>query len=325
MAPSYAAVFGHWLANAVKTRSANMAFSMLTGREQAALSEGQDASGGFFVPADTAADLLGVVRDASPIARDALTLATDRDRLNVPVGDVWTPSWIGEVPAAADAGTITFRQVEISLKKAALKARVSNDLLADQPSLLRWLAATGGRVLAEEEDRQFLMGTGGVRPNGFVLDPAVSATDVEGSTANTISNSVTDRGSAPKLITLSTQLPGAMWERARWLMAGATLASILTLVTNDNALAFPPYASNGEPMLLHHPISVSSGMALEGSDGARVITLADLTQYIIVQRGLVSLEVYGEAGADLDQTTIYLKHRVGGTLRTTDAARVGTV
>src|SRR5207248_2177490 len=117
-----------------------------------------------------------------------------------------------------------------------------------------------------------------------------------GSTANTISNTTSDAGSAPKLLTLDATLADAYWANARWFMTGAIHGAISKLVDASGRWLFDPNETdeNGERLLLGHPVSRSSVMASDGTAGARVLALVDLSQYLVASRSMLSLAVNRE-------------------------------
>lgn len=326
MAPAYKTAWLHWLQRAT-TAGSTAAYRLLPGDEQKALSEGSDPAGGFLVPAELAAQILTLVRERSVVRQSARTIPTTRDVLHLGRLDLSAGWQGGEVDTAGTETDASVAQLSIAIFKARVKVAVSNDLLADQPSLDAWLSQAAGQQLALLEDQAFIAGTGLGEPLGFAVDATVPTVDVEGTTGNTISNTTVNAGSAPKLITLEGALPDAYASRARWFMRGTTHAAIGQLVRASGGPYFSPDVVNaaGERLLLGHPVSRSSALDADGSDGARVVALCDPSQYLIATRNTVSMRVLREPLAETDETLIVITERVGGVLADAQAAVVGLV
>jgi HK97 family phage major capsid protein len=317
-----------------------MAFSMLTGREQAALSEGQDASGGFLVPPDVQAEMLVRVAQMSVMRRLARTMTTTRDRVlfprvlpNASSGSIYSSAfvggWVGETPAFSETDP-QFGTFEIGIKKLRVATRLSNDLLADSATnVLAFLAENGAENMALVEDNGFIAGDGtALQPLG-ILNSGATTVDVDGSVANTISNSTSAAGSAPKLVDLVYAVPAQYTERAALLMRRNIEGKIRKLVDFQSRFMWPALSGSAfapTPRdLFGYPVYNSDFMTDEGTDLNKVIIFGDFSAYIIAQRAQITTVVLRERFADTDQTGIILFERVGGALWNTDAIRIATV
>jgi HK97 family phage major capsid protein len=316
---TYEWAFKHWLELATKD-IAPLDSPLLLPSERKALLEALDSSGGFLVPPQLAADLVAIVRERSVIRREARVIPTASDSLRVPLAE-WTVHWLGETPPAGESGSYPIPQLAIPVRKLMGKVPISNDLLADVPALLGYLTTAGGAALAQAETDAFLVGSGPFQPVGMVW--SAQTADIEGTTANTISNSVADAGSLPKIAGLPANLPDAAWSRARWFMRGSTLRSIRLLVEPGFPVSLHPVT--GEELLAGRPISLSAAMPADGADGARVALLADLQSFVVADRAAVSLRLLRETLAERDQTLLQLSARVGGALLDPAFAVVGVV
>jgi HK97 family phage major capsid protein len=314
----------------------------LPSTEQAALSEGTDATGGYLVPPDIQAEILARRADASVMRQMATVRQTSRDRMQFPAvtphgssGSIYSSGFVGglvgETPATNTDNGPTFQQFEIGIKKFEAYTKVSNDLIADAASdLMAFLAADGGRNLGLVEDNYFLTGNGtGLQPLGL-LNTGLTTADVQGTTSDEVSNSVSDAGSAPKIVALSYLVPAQYVGNARWLMARATQGKIHGLVDADarpwwQAAASAGGESGAPPTLLGSRVMNSPFMPVGGTNGNKVLVYGDFSAYVIADRTALSVRVDDLNLIGTDETQIFLRSRAGGGLWNTDALRVGIV
>jgi HK97 family phage major capsid protein len=232
---------------------------------------------------------------------------------------------------------------EISIKKARAKTTLSNDLIADSTgNLLATLSASGARNLALVEDKGFIAGAGtplepfGILSNDKALTLVASdgmAVDVEGTTANTISNTTTTAGSAPLIKGLVYKLASQYVQNASWLMRRSTQGEIAGLVDGNGRPFWNSYEDSGfaRPLMVIEgfPVYNSEFVGADGSVSAGPSTIplifGDLSAYTIVDRAQISVRVLQERYADTDQTGLILWSRVGGGLWNYDAIRLGVI
>lgn len=339
MQPEYRAAYVKWLRNG--SRSDSLAFAQLTGQEQNALSAGSAADGGFVVPPDVQAEILVRLAQTSVMSRLARTIPTSRDKVQFPAvapnstsGSIYSSGfvggWVGETPAFSETDP-QFQQFEISVKKARVATKLSNDWLADAAAnMLAFLAQNGAENLGLVRDNGFIAGTGATNQPMGLLNSGISTVDVEGSTSNTISNTTSNAGSGPKLVALPFSVPSQYAERGQWLMARATEGDIAALV-DANGRSYMQMASTGggsQPTartINGYAVNNSEFVPTDGSDANKVVVFGDFSAYIIAQRAAMSTVVLRERFADTDQTGIIIFERVGGGLWNTDALRIGIV
>ncbi len=347
--PEYRAAWVKWIRNSGDK-------SYLTQREFAALSEGNDGAGGFTVPADLQADLMARRAQESVMRSLATVRTTSRDRWATPAikpnatdtasrniySDGFVGAWVGETPTQADIDP-AFEMFEIAIKKARAKTTLSNDLIADSTgNLLATLSASGARNLALVEDKGFIQGAGTpLEPLGILSHPlaltAVAsdgmAVDVEGSVANTISNSISNTGSAPLIKGLVYKLASQYIANASWLMRRSTQGEIAGLVDANGRPFWNSYLDSGftRPLMSIEgfPVYNSEFVGADGSVSAGPSTIplifGDLSAYQIIDRAQISVRVLQERYADTDQTGLVLWSRVSGGLWNYDAIRTGVI
>ena len=337
--PEYRRAYLSWLTN--KSRNDAMAMSQLLSSEQNALSEGNDGAGGFLVPADVQAEMLGRIGQMGVMRRLSRVVPTARDKVEFPAvaangtdGSIYSSGfvggWVGETPAFTETDP-SFQKFEVGIKDLQASTKLSNNFLDDAAvNVLAWIAQNGAENLALVEDKGFIAGTGDpMQPRGL-LNSGIGTVDVEGTTANTISNTAADpTGSAPKIIDVEYAVPSQYATNASWLMRRAIEGKVRKLVDGNGRFLWLEAAGSGfagTPRNIDtFPVFNSDFMETDGADGRKVIAFGDFRNYIIAQRAQISTVVLRERFADTRQTGIILFERVGGGVWNTDAFRIGIV
>jgi len=330
----------------------SQAWSRLSAEEQKALSEGNDGAGGYLVPPDMQAEMLARLPQVSVFPRLARTVNTSRDRLVYPRvaaaaagasglasggGSVFSSgfigSWAGETPTFTDTDP-AFGTFEISIKKVRVATKLSNDFMSDAViNVPQWLATNGAENMALVEEQGFITGDGtALKPMG-ILNGGAATVDVEGSSSNTISNSTSNTGSAPKLIDLVYGLPSQYANSGALLMKRSVEGKIRKLIDAQGRYLWPLQSGSmfgapnglGQRTLLEYPVYNSEFMPVDDTDANKVIIFGDFSAYIIARRTQLSTTILRERFADTDQTGIIIWDRVGGALWNDDAIRYGVV
>jgi HK97 family phage major capsid protein len=337
--PQYRNAYVKWLRNT--SRQDSLAFNQLSPQEQNALSEGSGPDGGFLVPPDVQAEILQRLPQRSVMRRLARVVPTSRDKVIYPAvapnatsGSIYSSGfvggWVGETPAFSETDP-QFQQFEISVKKARTATKLSNDWLADAAAnMLAFLAQNGAENLALVEDNGFIAGLGSSNQPLGILNSGIATTTVEGSTTDTVSNTISNAGSAPLIDALPYLVPSQYAERGQWLMCRAIEGKIRGLVdANGRPWWMPQQVAGGSGAtpreLGGYPVNNSEFVPTEGTNANKVLIFGDFSAYIIAQRAQMSTVVLRERFADNDQTGIIIFERVGGGLWNTDALRIGIV
>ncbi len=350
MQPDYLAAYKKYLRLSGKMHDSLMAWTSLEESERKALSEGTDSAGGFLVPPDAQAEMLVRLPQMAVVRRLARVQATSRDVLQYPMvqaasatqggyvssggGSIFSSgfvgSWAGETPAFTDTDP-AFGQFNVPIKKIRCATKLGNDFLSDAAvNPLAFLSANGSENMALVEDFGFIAGDGSaLQPKG-ILNSGATTVDVEGSTANTITNS-SGSGTSQKIITLAYTLPSQYVGGASWLMKRVNEGKTFALSDSSGRPIWPAYANaglaQGAPnMLMGAPVYNSEFMPADGTDANKVYVFGNWSAgYIIAQRAQITSTILRERFADTDQTGIILWERVGGDTWNTDAFRFGIV
>lgn len=136
---------------------------------QAALSTGQDAAGGFWLPPMMSSELIDLARNASvAIQAGARTIPMTSVQLAMVrvTGDP-TVAWTAENATIAKSEP-TFGRITFRARKLAARVAISYELANDAPNAAQQIQAQLGTVLGIEIDRAALLGSGdGEEPVGL--------------------------------------------------------------------------------------------------------------------------------------------------------------
>lgn len=351
--PEYRDAWVKWISSPFIKMGGMASFSQLSSAEQKALSEGVDASGGYTVPPDIQAEIGGRRSQVSIMRQLATVKQTNRDSWQMPMyapnssspnifADGFVAAWVGETPSQSDIDP-TFEMFTIAVKKLRAKTTLSNDLIADSVgNLLADLAGRGGRSLGLKEDEGFIAGGASVHEPIGILSHSLALTatsssgmayDVEGTTSNSISNTVSDAGSAPKIKALTYTLPSQYAGNASWIMRRGIQGDIAALVDANGRPFWNSYLESGfgRPQMVIEgaPVFNSEFVGTDGSVSAGPSTIpliyGDISAYHIIERSQLSVRILNERYADTDQTGLILFARVGGGLWNYDAIRTGII
>lgn len=313
----------------------------LSDDERKALSAGSETGGGALVPVDTQAEMMQRIAARSVMMGLGRVVTTSRDKVkwprvqaNATSGSVYSSgfvgSWAGETPAFTETDP-AFGSFEVPIKKARAATKLGEDFVNDaEANVLAWLAANGAENLGLVFDNGFIAGGLGANP---VLEPSgiliggSSTTDISGTTADTVSNTIADVGSAPKILTLVYSLPEQYIANAKWLMRRSTEGNIRKLVDAQGRFMWGAMGLNAPSRdeLEGYPIVRSNFLQAEGTNANKIAVFGDFTSYIIALRAQIALRVLNERFADTDQIGVIISGRVGGALSNEDAVRIGIV
>jgi len=351
--PEYRDAYVKFIKLVARTQSEAIAFNQLTQAENKALSEGLDTAGGYLVPPDIQAEIFARTAQMSVMRQLCRIVNTSRDRVLWPRvepaaataggvasggGSIFSSAfvgiWFGESATQTDIDP-KFGTLEINIRKIRCATKMSNDFISDAiTNIPAFLATDGGRNMALVEDQGFLngqtLGNPTLEPFGLLQDSGVTTVDLEGSTADTISNTTANAGSAPKIITLAYTLPAQYVAGASWLCRRSIEGSIRKLVDGSGRYLWPPMIASGFAQvtreLLGAPVYNSDFMTTDGANDTNPkLIFGDFSAYIIAQRAQITSTVLRERYADTDQTGIILWERVGGALSNPDAFRFGII
>jgi HK97 family phage major capsid protein len=268
------------------------------------------------------------------MAQGALRAAGAPERITD--GDVYeevivsgdTAAWAPEIPSGDEHDN-----PDVSLFSAPIKKIRDLQFLSEAQRDDQRVDLTGAVVFnsvdqaLRGEDTGLINGSGiANEPLGMLNSPdLVTPINVAGTTANTISNTISDMGSAPKLINLMGALPSRFHASAVWMMHGSTFAAIRALVDAEGRPYFPEaYTAN---VLVGRPVILNDGVPEHGADGRKCVIFGSFARGFRIARkpGGIQIRILNERYSDRDLIGLRTIYRVGGGAILPQAFRVGVV
>lgn len=326
----------------------------------------QDTAGGYTVPADVRADLLARLPALSEVLKYAEIVPTSRDLIQWPrvqpknnsgsggsdgLGSIYTSSFVGtmtgEVPATGTGNNEpSWGMFEIPIKRARSESRPSMDLASDTEfDLLSFLTKDGALNMALLRESQIIAGTGigsnvaGVMSGRYdggtsaasVTQNQIQQVDISGTTTHTISNSLTDLGSANKILDLVYAVPRQYRQLASFSIVGSSLTfkAIRKLTDAVGRYIWQPGFAGMQPDFEGARVVMSEFAPQDANNGGAtdndVLLVGALEMLIVGVRTNTTPQVLLERFADTDQIGLVLRQRFGGGISNTDAFRLGYV
>ena len=285
------------------------------------LNEGTPSDGGFLVQQDFSNRLLerayktGVL---APLAEKIpLSTATNSLKINGidessrANGSRWggiQSYWENEAgtPAAAKP---TFRQIELNLKKLFGICYATDELLADASALSSIIERGFASEFGFKMDDGIFRGTGVGQLLGIINSPAlVSVTKETGQVAATIV--------AENIIKMVSRLWSGSMQMAQWYINQNTLPQLYTMAlavgTGGVPIYMPPGGLSGSPYstLFGRPVIPIEQCETLGTVGD--IVLADLSQYVLIDKGDIKSDVSIHVRFLYDENVFKFTYRVDG-------------
>jgi len=284
-------------------------------------SEGVPADGGFLVQTDFATSLLEKVFNTSDIVSRVfrMPISANANAIKIPaVADSSRAdgSRSGGIQAywAAEAGTktasqSTFEQVSLELKKLVGLTYATDELLQDAPALEAWI----GRAFAAEFDFKIadaiINGDGAGKPLGILNAPCLVTVDAEtGQGATTIV--------AENIIKMWSRRFGPNTSKYVWLINHDIEPQLYTMGLSVGSGGIPVYMPagglSGAPYstLFGKPVIPCEQAATLGTAGD--IILADLSQYLMIDKGSIQSASSIHVKFTTDETAFRFTYRCDG-------------
>lgn len=227
----------------------------------AAMSVGDNSSGGYLAPVEWDRGLLERQRATSPLRRLASVQTTSVGAFTTMWNnDAWGSGWVGEVAGrpittTASLAPITFESGEIYAMPTATQ-RILDDAAINVES---WLAQSVEREFNRQESIAFLSGDGVNKPSGLLTYAVggAKAAAHPGGPVDVLTAAIT-------IDTLTDFLYGLgapYRQNATWLMSSLTAAFIAKLKDADGRPVWRESLIVGQPAtLLGRPVEIDEGM-----------------------------------------------------------------
>lgn len=235
---SYRRAFGSWL-----SAGDNMGVEL-----RAAMSVGDNPSGGYFVPPDMSGSIHAKVFEISPMRQLATVESTRSDALEGPYEDDEAGvDWVGETAARSNTTTPTRGMWRIPVHELHAQPKTTQKLLDMAPNVEGWLSDKVSRKFAREESTQFVTGDGSFKPKGLLSQANATTDDATrawGTVQYVITGVSADFPAAPNggdvFMDAWGKLKAAYRGNARWLMSRATLAAAMKEKDSNGAYVWQP-------------------------------------------------------------------------------------
>lgn len=283
--------------------------------------EGQSSDGGFLVQTQFSQEIFKRAREASmlanrvrriPIGPNANGLKFNAvDETSRATGSRWggiRGYWLAEA-GTKTASQIKFRPVELNLKKLAVVLYATDELLQDTTALGALMQEAASEEIAFLVDDSILNGSGAGMPLGILNSPALLSIAKEvGQAAGTVVYE--------NILKMWARFDARSRANALWLM-NQDVEPILNSMsfpvgTGGIPVYLPPggLATAPNATLLGRPIVITEFNATAGSVGD--IMLADLSQYLLIDKGGVESASSIHVQFLTDQTAFRWVYRVDG-------------
>lgn len=277
---------------------------------QAAMSIGDNSSGGYLAPVEWDRQLQQRQRSSSPMRRIAQVQTTTVGAYSTLWnGDQWGSGWVGETAARpqttmTNLAPIVFEAGEIYAYPAATQRLLDDAAL----NLETWLAESLEREFNRQEGIAFLSGDGVNKPAGLLTyaTGGVNAAKHPGGAITVVTAAI----NTDTLTDFIFSLDAAYRRNATWLMSSLTAAAIAKIKDADGRPIWQQSLLVGQPdTLLGRPVEIDEGMPAP-SAGNLAIAFGDFKLgYLVNDR--IGVRILRDPYTNKPYVGFYATKRVG--------------
>lgn len=288
---------------------------------QAAMSVGDNSSGGYLAPVEWDRQIAEAQRATSPMRRLASVMATSVGAYTTLWNtDAFGSGWVGETAArpqttTASLAPITFATGEIYAMPAATQRLLDDSSV----NVERWLVQSIEKEFNRQEGIAFLSGNGVNKPAGLLTyaEGGINAASHPGGAIDVTDAAIT----VDSLIDFMYGLAAPYRQNATWLMSSLTAAFLTKMKDADGNLIWRESLIVGQPAtLLGRPVEIDEGMAGPVA-GALAIAFGDFKAgYLINDR--IGTRILRDPFSNKPYIMFYITKRVGGGLLDPNAIRL---
>ncbi len=285
------------------------------------LGEQVPADGGFLIQQEFASEILKLTHETGQLASRCrkITIGPNANGIKIPRVDESTrvdgSRWGGVLAywKAEGAQKTTkkpaFGQLSLELHKLTGLCHATDEMLADSTALESIIRQAFAEEIGFKVDDAIINGDGAGKPLGILEAPClVSVTIESGQAADTIV--------AENVIKMWAQMYGPSRRNAVWLINQDIEPQLYTLSlavgTGGIPVYMPPNGLSAQPYatLYGRPVIPCEQCATLGDAGD--IILADLSQYIIIEKGGIDIASSIHLRFDYDETAFRFVYRMDG-------------
>jgi HK97 family phage major capsid protein len=278
------------------------------------------------VPEDFQASVIKKVANIANVGALARHQATSRDQVRWPyvkytTDDIDTSSlamtWEDEADTVTTTDPTPLGSVSIQAKRARGLVLIDRELLEDSAVDVLGLVST---LIAEKAavdlDRQYTIGPGGKRPEGFMTNADIA----------TVNSGTSGVFTFDGLMDLVHTLPEQYTGDATFMLKRLSMGAIRKLKDSQNRPLWEPSQQAGMPStLLGYRLKTNEHMPAIAA-GAKAAIFANFQQlYMIVDKSGLAIQRLDEKYADADQVGFIFRLRTGGAVVAPWAARTQTL
>lgn len=283
---------------------------------QAAMSVGDNSSGGYLAPVEWDRKIQKRQLDTSPMRRLATVQTTSVGAYStIWNNDAWGSGWVGETAARPGTSTPSMSSVTFGTGEIYAMPAITQRLLDDSGIQIEsWLAGELEMEFNRQEGVAFLSGSGVNKPFGllsYVPGGAGETQHPAGTLGIAVSGNATTIPTTDILIDFMYSLTAPYRQNATWLMNSLTAATISKFKDGDGNYIWREGLLVGQPAtLLGRPVEIDEGMPSIGA-GAFPIAFGDFkTGYLINDR--LGTRVLRDPYTAKPYVLYYCTKRVGG-------------
>lgn len=292
---------------------------------QAAMSVGDNSSGGYLAPVEWDRKIQQAQRATSPMRRLATVQTTGVGAYSTLWSDdAWGSGWVGETAARPATTTATLSPINFTTGEIYANIAATQRIIDDAEfNLEQWLADRLNAEFSRQEDVAFLSGNGVNKPSGLLLfatGGALAASHPGGPLA-VVNSGAAANLTVDGLIGFMYSLPAPYRQNATWLMSSTTAAALTKMKDGDGNLIWRESLMAGQPATLFgRPVEIDEGMPAPEA-GNLAIAFGDFRAgYLINDR--IGTRILRDPFSNKPFVMFYATKRVGGGVLDPNAIRL---
>lgn len=306
-----------------ETLAAEIKSGRMVSEIKATLEESSNDLGGYLVPEDYRTEIIQRLIGKVVVRGRARVVTTTRDAVEWPRLDGGNSrytsavrvTWVDETPSSATVASTnpTFGMLRVPVHTVMARTDLSRNLMEDSAfNLLDIMAGLFSDAMAIDEDEQFLIGTGGGKPQGVLGGRSgAEETAVSGVTTVTTGDAslLTDAG----LINLVYSLDSQYRQNGVLVAAKNTYRDIRKIKDGEGRFVWQPGLTAGQPATVLGFAAFESEALPAVAATKRPIIFGDWGGYLIADRVGMSVErVSDSTTVGTNTVALFARRRLGG-------------
>lgn len=233
---------------------------------QAAMSVGDNSSGGYLAPTEWDRQVRKAQTAKSPIRRLSQVVSTQVGAYSTLWNtDTWGSGWVGETAARPITTSTSLVPIVFAAGEIYAQPSITQRLLDDADfDVEGWLASSVSEEFDRQEGIAFISGDGVNKPFGFLQYVTGGAADGRhpgGNLVTVASGAAAGIAGPDTLVDFVYGLPSPYRANASWLMNSGTAAIIRKMKDADGRFIWAEGLISGQPAtLLGRPVEIEEGM-----------------------------------------------------------------